>query len=516
MERKLNYADLGQVSKKTVERNKRLEQQGEGFLQEYYAKLNKEQQLAEQAKQEEILSNARFSQASPYIKNKERAKLMEQTVQYADRATTAVMTDVLSTIVENSLLLDAEDYAKLNPEYKSEIKDTIKSLLENGNIELDVEDKRVLAIMEHVAKNLPQVNTGIYLKEEEIIDMVKKSTPAQINSAIESLSGDVKERVANIVVKEQDQAAEIEGDVQQVRNAAGIPSEEEMAAQAPGLPEEIVQALAEVGIQATPDGQFIDQEGSPVPPEAVEQILMQMQGQEGEMPMSPEEEAMMAQQQGMAPGMEDPYADDEYLAYQQGQATPGFSQGQPSGQSEIVPATANKNTAVEVGPDGTVKINIVREKFYREVPRQGILESLALNEAKEMLAEGKEYNGDLALANALVHLTILETFNATGLIPISEMDYKRMFNLPKTDLESSKYGGEPTNARISAATPASAQKTAHSAVDVESAKYGGEPTNARISGATPAKAGETLEHSEEVNAPLIESWKQKAIKALNK
>jgi hypothetical protein len=526
MERKLNYADLGQVSKKTVERNKRLEQQGEGFLQEYYTKLNKEQQLAEQKKQEEILSNARFSQASPYMKNKERAKLMEQTVQYADKATTAVMTDVLSTIVENSLLLDVEDYAKLNPEYKSEIKDTIKSLLENGNIELDVEDKRVLAIMEHVARNLPQVNTGIYLKEEEIIDMVRKSTPAQINSAIESLSGDVKERVANIVVKEQDQAAEIEGDVQEVRGAAGIPSEEEMASQDPGLPEEVLQALEEVGIQATPDGQFIDQEGNPVPPEAVEQILAQMQGgempvegeegQEGEMPMSPEEEAMMAQQQGMAPGMEDPYADDEYLEYQQGQATPGFSQGQASGQSEIVPQTANKNTAVEVGPDGTVRINIVRENFYRETPRQGILESLALNEAKEMLAEGKEYNGDLALANALVHLTILETFNATGLIPISEMDYKRMFNLPKTDLESKKYGGEPSNARVAAATPASVQDTAHSAVDVESAKFGGEPSDARIKSSTPAKAGETLQHSEEVKPVLVESWKEKALKALNK
>jgi len=232
------------------------------------------------------------------------------------------------------------------------------------------------------------------------------------------------------------------------------------------------------------------------------------------MPMSPEEEAMMAQQGGMS--QENPYADDEYLAYQQGQATPGFSQGQPLGQSEIVPQTANKNTAVEVGPDGTVRINIVREQFYRETPRKGILESLALNEAKEMLAEGKEYNGDLALANAIVHLTILETFNATGLIPISEMDYKRMFNLPKTDLESAKYGGEPSNARVASATPATAQNTAHSAVDVESAKFGGEPSDARIKSSTPAKAHETLEHKEEVQEVLVESWKQKAIKALNK
>jgi hypothetical protein len=522
MEKKFNYADLSQVSKKTVDKNKKIEAQGEQFLKEYYAKLSEEQALLEKKKEAEILSNARFSQASPYMKNKAKSKLMEDTISYADRATTAVMTDILSTIVENSLLLDTEDYAKLNPGYKEEIKGTVKSFLESANIELDVRDKRTLALMEYVAKSLPQVNTGIYLKEEEIIDMVKKSTPAEVMSAIDSLSGSVKDRVAGIVVREQDQAAEIEGDVQEVRDAAGIPSEEEAAAQAPGLPEEVVQALAQVGIQATPDGQFVDQEGNPVPPEAVEQILAQMQGeeggempaegQEGEMAMSPEEEAMMAQQQGM----EDPYADDEYLAYQQGTATPGFSQGAVSGQQEIVPQTANKNTAVEVAPDGTVKINIVRERFYQEVPRQGILESLALNEAKDMIAEGKEYNGDLALAKAIVHLTILETFNQSGLITITEMDYKKMFNLPKTDIESAKYGGEPSNARVAAATPASVHKTAHSAVDVESAKYGGEPSDARIKSSTPAKAGETLHHAEEVKEVLVESWKEKALKALNK
>jgi hypothetical protein len=535
MEKKFNYADLSQVSKKTVDKNKKIEAQGEQFLKEYYAKLSEEKTLLEKKKEAEILSNARFSQASPYMKNKAKTKLMEDTISYADRATTAVMTDILSTIVENSLLLDTEDYAKLNPSYKEEIKGTVKSFLESANIELDVSDKRTLTLMEYVAKSLPQVNTGVYLKEEEIIDMVKKSTPAEVMSAIDSLSGSVKDRVAGIVVREQDQAAEIEGDVQEVRDVAGIPSEEEAAAQDPGLPEEIVQALAQVGIEATPDGQFIDQEGNPVPPEAVEQILTQMQGeqegempvegqegempvegQEGEMPMSPEEEAMMAQQQGMAPGMEDPYADDEYLAYQQGTTTPGFSQGAVSGEQQIVPQTANKNTAVEVAPDGTVKINIVRERFYQEVPRQGILESLALNEAKDMIAEGKEYNGDLAIAKALVHLTILETFNQSGLITITEMDYKKMFNLPKTDIESSKYGGEPSNARIASATPATAQKTVHSAVDVESAKFGGEPSDARIKSSTPAKAGETIHHAEEVKAPLIESWKEKALKAIKK
>jgi hypothetical protein len=442
MERKFNYADLSQVSKKTVDRNKRIESQREKFLEQYHAKLKEEVAAAEKLKQDQILSNARFSQTSPYIKNKERTKIAEQTIRYADRVSTAAMTDILSTLVEKSLLLDESEYLKLNPDYKSHIRETVKSFLESGNLETDIRDKRTLLIMEHVAKSIPEAKTGIYLKEEDIIDMVRKSTPAQINSAIDSLSGNIKERVANIVVKEQDEAREIEGDVKEVEQAAGKP-EEAQAGGVPGLPPEIVEALAQVGIQPTPDGQFVDQEGNPVPPEAVEQILMQMSGQgapgqeggapEGA-PVGPDGQPMPGPEMGMDPaaagGMPPMGPEAPGLGYAPGQATPEFSQGAVTGQTQVVPQTANKNTAVEVAPDGTVKINIARESFYQEVPRQGILESLALNEAKDMLKEGKEYNGDLALANALLHLTILEAFNTTGLFNLSEIDYRKMLNIP--------------------------------------------------------------------------------------
>jgi hypothetical protein len=448
MERKFNYADLGQVSKKTVDRSKRIEAQREKFLEQHQTKLREEAAAAEKLKQDQILSNARFSQASPYIKNKERVKIAEQTVRYADRVSTAVMTNILSTLVEKSLLLDESEYVKLNPDYKKTIRETVKSFLESGDLENSITDKRTLLIMEHIAKSIPEPKTGIYLKEEDIIDMVKKSTPAEINSAIDSLSGNIKERVANIVVKEQDEAKEIEQDVKEVEQAAGKP-EEAQAGGVPGLPPEIVEALAQVGIQPTPDGQFIDQEGNPVPPQAVEQILMQMSGQApagGEQGGSPAEgqvgpdgQPMPGPEMGMDPnaagGMPPMGTEGQGLGYAPGQATPGFSAGSQPGETQVVPQTANKNTAVEVAPDGTVKINIARESFYREVPRQGILESLALNEASDMIKQGKEYNGDLALANALVHLTILETFNATGLLTLSDIDYRRMLNLPRKTLK---------------------------------------------------------------------------------
>jgi hypothetical protein len=153
-----------------------------------------------------------------------------------------------------------------------------------------------------------------------------------------------------------------------------------------------------------------------------------------------------------------------------------------------VPQTANKNTAVEIAPDGTVRVNIVRERFYREHPRQGVLESLALNEALDMVKAGKPYNGDLALANAILHLTVLEAFNATGLIPISELDYARMLNIPLAEAKK-KLGS-------AAAKPVHSDKKAveHKPEVKEKEVHKGE------------------QKAEEVKAPLIESkksWKDK-------
>lgn len=58
-----------------------------------------------------------------------------------------------------------------------------------------------------------------------------------------------------------------------------------------------------------------------------------------------------------------------------------------------------------------------------------ILEALALNEAKEMVESGKTYNKDLALANAVAYLTILEALNTTGLVSIGADGYKKIINL---------------------------------------------------------------------------------------
>jgi len=691
MERKFNYADLNQVSKKTVAKNRRIEEQAEEFIKQHQTKLKAEEASREAKLNEEVLNNARFSQGSIYAKNKARVKAMQEAVSYTDKASLAVMTDVLSTIVENSLLLDVKDYAKLNPNYKQTIKETVSSFLKNGGIESFIENKNTLAIMEHVARSIPDVKTGVYLKEEELIDIVKRSTPAEINSAIDSLSGDVKQRVANIVVKEQGEADEIEKEVEEVIKSTKKPEEleaEEMAAAQAEMPAEEVPAegMEEMPMEEPVEGEFTGEE---VPAEGMEEMPMEQ------------------------PTQEDPYADDEYLEYQQeGQPVVNktsimvdpsgavkidvlheefkkfliediteddkkfliglknlteseflnegllnwarwklakFSlrflsttslidflegyysdkEGNPTEKSKQVAkmsrkelikkvrqlaenldtkekdkimnsspakklekeALGNVAIAAAVGIGGAASKNLagkteffsvrskligqdlnslqidkgidqspwsqsnmgwiggitrllttlsslffgvmwgalilsgvaagqglrkvakasvvrreeilstlsskkdLKENFYRETPRQGILESLALNEAKEMVAEGKEYNGDLALGNALLQLTILETFNVSGLMPISEMEYKKMLNVPvkKKKIVKEELGdaaAEPVHTDV-AAKEHTPEVKSEDVID-------------------------SVQPAQDVKEVVVESWKQKALKALNK
>jgi len=453
MEKKFEF-DFSQVGKKTADKNKRLEQQGDDFLKEHYRKLAEERAAKENKLNEEVLSNARFSQGSIFSRNKQRVQAMQEQIAYHDRASKAALTSVLTSIVEKALLVDEDEYATLNPTYKTEIKETVLSFLENADINGNITDKRTLSIMEHISKTIPDVKTGVYLKEEEIVDLISRITPAEINQNINSLVGDVKNRVTNIVSEEQKELTDVQKEVDEIvaANEAG------KAERVPPMPEQpmvdengqpIDPAAMGGEVPAEAQGQpMVDENGQPIdpsqlPPEAGAEGQPEMPVGEDGQPLPPEagmEGQPMVDENGQPidpsqlppeagqPGMEDPYADDEYLQYQQGQATPGFTAGGQPVQSVEVPQTANKNTAVEVAPDGTVKINIVREKFYREVPRQGILESFTLNEAMDMIKEGKPYNGDLALANALTYITVLETFNATGLLSITKRDYAKLTN----------------------------------------------------------------------------------------
>ena len=121
-----------------------------------------------------MISSAAFASSSAYMKNKQRTQLLEQQIKYNNRMATIVMTEYLSNIVEGALLVDTDEFAQLNPSYKADIRETVLAFLENADVESSVKDKRTLAIMEHIAREIPDVKTGIYLKEEEIVDLINK------------------------------------------------------------------------------------------------------------------------------------------------------------------------------------------------------------------------------------------------------------------------------------------------------------------------------------------------------
>jgi len=58
--------------------------------------------------------------------------------------------------------------------------------------------------------------------------------------------------------------------------------------------------------------------------------------------------------------------------------------------------------------------------------RKSVLEVLALNEATEMIAKGQPYNSDLALANAITYITVLEALDNSGLVTVGEKGYKKI------------------------------------------------------------------------------------------
>ena len=71
---------------------------------------------------------------------------------------------------------------------------------------------------------------------------------------------------------------------------------------------------------------------------------------------------------------------------------------------------------------------LAENRLIRETPRCGLLESLAVNEAQNMLARGEEYNPDLALANAIMYVTITEAMNEMGLLNVDDQAYSHIIS----------------------------------------------------------------------------------------
>ena len=361
--------NLNQVSERTVDTEKRINEQRSNYLREAAEKEAAEKAAREKMINESAMHSARLAYASSLERSKNRVRAIEEEISYTNTAATIVITEMVSNIVENALLLDEEEYSKLNPNYKSDIRETVRSILENSKIET-VTNQDMLAIMEYASKILPDAKTGKYLTEDEISLLAARDKPQDIENAIKRLSGNVANRVATLVEKEQKKVSAIQQDLERV-----APAKEEAPAE---------EVEGEEGFENVPTEE--------VPAEEAE-------AQEAPVEEVPAEGQEMPTEAGAEPS--------KHIHIN------------PDGTTSIV----TPSSQLDVNPDGSMDITLAEDVLVREVPRCGLLESLAVNEAANMIKEGKEYNGDLCLANAVLYMTITEALGETSLISVNENTY---------------------------------------------------------------------------------------------
>ena len=310
----MEYNNFNKPSKRLLETSKRIEKQTDDYLKRYYSSLKEEQEIAERDAYEKSMSAARFSAASAYARTKQRTMAMNEAINYTNKTSVIGMTEMLSQIVEESLLFDTREYAKTNPNYKQEIRESVRDILENGNILQDIKNRDTLMIMEYVARCIPDIKTGMTLTEDEISAFMTREPAIEVESAISRLSGNIKSRVANLVEKEQARVKKVKEEMpkskkEELENLDMIPRDEVM--------------------DQDQDGQ-IDQLENPeenMPPEEEGAPM------EGEMP--PEGEEMPVEGEELPP------------------------EGDPSMGGGAAPTKQ-----ISITPDGTVNVNIFEQSLY--------------------------------------------------------------------------------------------------------------------------------------------------------
>lgn len=351
--------DLNSVSKTTIERNKRIEKQKNEYLKNHDAMLRESLEAEEREKTEKAMSAARLGYASTFTRAKNRVNNLKEEIEYTNNALTVAMTETITKVVLESLLVDHDEYSKLNEDYVDDIRDIVRNLLENADINENITDTRTLTIMENISSMLPDAKTGKYLSEDRISSIVNNNKNINVLEAIKSLSGNISSRVAALVEKEQQRINEIEEEMEKTN--------------------------------ATKK----DKDNKNEKPKDVEDNY---------------EEDNYDDETDLY--VEDDYDDEEEL-------------DDDDNDIEIQDLPKRPEVKLEITPEGGAKIQI-KEMLIRETPRSGLLETLAVNEAQNMLNEGKEYNSDLCIANALTYITITEAMSEMGLLKVTENEYSKI------------------------------------------------------------------------------------------
>ena len=186
---------------------------------QYHKSLDEANTIGKEKANYDALMESAFRSNGAAIKHqKEAIAEHARRVSYKDHFLTEALTVLVSDLVEESLLLNTEEYAKMNPNYKDEIIKTVKTCLENADINTDITNENTVAILEAVNANMPQATQ--YLTEEDEQAFVREVVMSdnKVKSALENLSRDVKARVANIVSNDQEMLAKEQKAIDAINN----------------------------------------------------------------------------------------------------------------------------------------------------------------------------------------------------------------------------------------------------------------------------------------------------------
>lgn len=510
---------LTKPSKNLLEKQKKIQDNAASFINGYREQLNENLENEKAEKENKLLSDARLTFATGINRSKNRRESLREEIEYTKKSTLIGMTEMVSQVVEESLLFDTDQYAVKNPEYKEEIREIVSGLLENGNINEKIDNEETLQLVEHVAHTLPNVKDGKNLTEDEISKYIAANTPEDIDASIKALSRNVSGRVASLMEKEQKKAKKIE---EEVAKAKGEPVEEEVVEQEEmpveeqmPAPEENVQPEEEMAQeQPTEEVQEMPVEGN-----SDEEVAQPQQGKnihiaaDGTTSISMPNGQLSLNGDGsmdiqlMESFIEEIFNEEDSLnekfnveKYQTklvdkevgirrgpgplllflfgsvlGVGTSGINWGLIRGsnnqrlsgkakamldiiskdpkcrkiikkieieinnkkpdkellkkyKAELKSAVKEVASDVRLGNYSQRKRYALAESLVRETQRSGLIESLAVNEAMNMISQGKEYDSDLCLAKALTYVTVLEALDEMGIMPVCDNDYCKVIS----------------------------------------------------------------------------------------
>lgn len=259
--------------------------------------------------------------------------------------TRRVLSNIMTEIIDEALLVEKSQYLALNPEYKNEIKTRVNTMLESNKINLNIDNNKTKAILEAITAEMP-VNHHAYklMEETDICDVSNKiMSNDAVSAAIKDLTTDVRERVADIVTRDN------------------IASSDEQK-----FGDDLSQAVNAVNNSLSAEA----------------------------MPQTPAPETDLAGSNG-----------------------------------EVVPEAEGQPTEQEQEEQPTDENPVVEESYAR-----GIIETITLNEAQIMLKNTGTYNNDLAMANALKFVTVLEAFDATDLMNVNNQVYKKIVDSSRASI----------------------------------------------------------------------------------